>query len=175
MACIVEPQELILEQTMLYVFCLFLSPLWSDVFVFWKKWFLQKLQQNLQNFDFFSSNLFKKNGIKIFFFTFFHGLKFYMRISECICKRIMMKKKYRFFDPFTGEAPLNSWFYGRGLCMSILYSYTDRQIISKFNNMKVNFYLVGFKKWLFRMLPKILAVSFRNLELTTLTFCNRWQ
>ena len=58
MACIVEPQELILEQTMLYVFCLFLSPLWSDVFVFWKKCFLQKLQQNLQNFDFFSSNLF---------------------------------------------------------------------------------------------------------------------
>ena len=34
------------------------------------------------------------------------GLKFYMRISECICNRIMMKKKYRFFDPFTGEAPL---------------------------------------------------------------------
>ena len=36
----------------------------------------------------------------------FSGLKFYMRISECICNRIMMKKKYRFFDPFTGEAPL---------------------------------------------------------------------
>ena len=34
------------------------------------------------------------------------GLKFDMRISECICNRIMMKKKYRFFDPFTGEAPL---------------------------------------------------------------------
>ena len=34
------------------------------------------------------------------------GLKFYMRIYECICNRIMMKKKYRFFDPFTGEAPL---------------------------------------------------------------------
>ena len=34
------------------------------------------------------------------------GLKFYMRISECICNRIMMKKKFRFFDPFTGEAPL---------------------------------------------------------------------
>ena len=33
------------------------------------------------------------------------GLKFYMRIPECICNRIMMKKK-RFFDPFTGEAPL---------------------------------------------------------------------
>ena len=30
-----------------------------------------------------------------------------MRISEWICNRIMMKKKYRFFDPFTGEAPLN--------------------------------------------------------------------
>ena len=67
MACIVEPQELILEQTMLYVFCLFLSPLWSEVFVFRKKWLLQKLQQNLQNFDFFSSNLFKKSGIKNFF------------------------------------------------------------------------------------------------------------
>ena len=50
-----------------YVFRLFLSPLWSDVFVFWKKWFLQKLQQNLQNFDFFSLNLFKKSGIKICF------------------------------------------------------------------------------------------------------------
>ena len=36
------------------------------------------------------------------------GLKFYMRISECICNRIMMKKKYRFFDPFTEEAPLNT-------------------------------------------------------------------
>ena len=35
------------------------------------------------------------------------GLKFYMRISECICNRIMMEKN-RFFDPFTGEAPLNS-------------------------------------------------------------------
>ena len=70
MACIVEPQELILEQTMLYVFCLFLSPLWSDVFGFWKKWFLQKLQQSLQNFDFFSSNLFKKSGIKFFFHIF---------------------------------------------------------------------------------------------------------
>ena len=33
------------------------------------------------------------------------GLKFYMRISECICNRIMMKKNM-FFDPFTGEAPL---------------------------------------------------------------------
>ena len=33
-------------------------------------------------------------------------LKFYIHISECICNRIMMKKKYRFFDPFTGEAPL---------------------------------------------------------------------
>ena len=31
------------------------------------------------------------------------GLKFYMRISECICNLIMMKKKYRFFDPFTGS------------------------------------------------------------------------
>ena len=60
-------QELILEQTMLYVFCLFLSPLWSDVFVFLKKCFLQKLQQNLQNFDFSSSNLFKKSGKKNFF------------------------------------------------------------------------------------------------------------
>ena len=37
------------------------------------------------------------------------GLKFYMRISECIYNRIMMKKKYRFFYPFTGEAPLKSW------------------------------------------------------------------
>ena len=140
----------------------------------WRLWFLQKLQQNLQNFDFFSSNLFKKSGIKIFFHIFrdvilfkiwysliryknfwnmsscslvivhaslknmvsrktrlkflvpktggrtwrdkkihdFHnfsdsGLKFSMRISECICNRIMNKKKYRFFDPFTGEAPLN--------------------------------------------------------------------
>ena len=36
------------------------------------------------------------------------GLKFYMRISECICNRIMMKKNYRFFDPFTGEASLNA-------------------------------------------------------------------
>ena len=35
------------------------------------------------------------------------GLKFYMRISECICNQ-MMKKKYRFFDPFTGETPLKS-------------------------------------------------------------------
>ena len=31
-----------------------------------------------------------------------------MRVSECICNRIMMKKKYRFFDPFTGEALLNT-------------------------------------------------------------------
>ena len=37
------------------------------------------------------------------------GLKFYMRISECICNRIMMKKKYPFFDPFTGEAPLKTF------------------------------------------------------------------
>ena len=36
------------------------------------------------------------------------GLKFNMRISECICNRIMMKKKNRLFDPFTGEAPLKS-------------------------------------------------------------------
>ena len=34
------------------------------------------------------------------------GLKCHMRISECPCNRIMMKKKYRFFDPFTGKAPL---------------------------------------------------------------------
>ena len=33
------------------------------------------------------------------------SLKFNMRISECICNRIMMKKN-RFFDPFTGGAPL---------------------------------------------------------------------
>ena len=76
MACILEPQELILEQTMLYVFCLFLSPLYSDVFVFFLKWFLQKLQQSLQNFDFFSSNLFKKSGIKIFFHIFLHVILF---------------------------------------------------------------------------------------------------
>ena len=36
------------------------------------------------------------------------GLELYMRISECICNRIMVKKKYWFFDPFTGEAPLNA-------------------------------------------------------------------
>ena len=76
MECIGEPQELILEQTMLYVFCLFLSPLWSDVFVYWKKWFLQKLQQNLQNFDFFSSNLIKKSGIKNFFHIFLDVILF---------------------------------------------------------------------------------------------------
>ena len=34
--------------------------------------------------------------------------KFYMRISECMCNRIMLKKKYQFFDPFTGEAPLKA-------------------------------------------------------------------
>ena len=39
------------------------------------------------------------------------GLKFHMRISECICNRIMMKKKYRFFDPFTGEAPLKLYIF----------------------------------------------------------------
>ena len=37
------------------------------------------------------------------------SLKFYMRISECMCNRIMMKKKYRFFYPLTGEAPLKFW------------------------------------------------------------------
>ena len=36
------------------------------------------------------------------------GLKFYMLISECICNRIMMKKIYQFFDPFTGEAPVKA-------------------------------------------------------------------
>ena len=34
----------------LFVFLYGVSPLWSDVYVFWKKWFLQKLKQN---FDFF--------------------------------------------------------------------------------------------------------------------------
>ena len=76
MMCIVEPQEMILEQTMLYVFCLLLSPLLSDVLSFGKKWFLQKFQQNLQNFDFFSSNLFKKSGIKIFFHIFLDVILF---------------------------------------------------------------------------------------------------
>ena len=51
------------------------------------------------------------------------GLKFHMRISECIWNRIMMKKKYRFFDPFTGEAPLK--------ISSIFYKPTKLQKIQK--------------------------------------------
>ena len=54
------------------------------------------------------------------------GLKFYMRIFEGICNRIMMKKKYRFFDPFTGEAPLKCiW---RFLCGEM----SDHRICLKF-------------------------------------------
>ena len=52
------------------------------------------------------------------------GLKFYMRISEYICNRIMMKKKYRFFYPITGEAPL------KAMCHTDAPPWSAREIAS---------------------------------------------
>ena len=43
-----------------------------------------------------------------------------MRISECICNR--MKRKYRFFDPFTGEAPFKSQAFR---CLSFLVKFFE--------------------------------------------------
>ena len=63
-----------------YVFRLFLSPLWSDVFVFWKKWFLQKLQKKFAKFWFFFVKFVLKKWDKNFFFTFF-STWFYLKFN----------------------------------------------------------------------------------------------
>ena len=67
MACIVEPQELILEQTIVYVFCLFLSPLWSDGLFFEKSDFYKNYNKICKILIFFFVKFVLKKWDKNFF------------------------------------------------------------------------------------------------------------
>ena len=90
------------------------------------------------------------------------GLKFYMRISECICNRIMMKKKYRFFGPFTGEAPLKFWRalgyskidepgWFKSNIKAFFYFPVEQKLNLKLNKIKSKRNLVKKKLWLLKL------------------------
>ena len=58
------------------------------------------------------------------------GLKFYMRISECKCSRIMMKKKSIFWPIFGHEAVLNIIAQASGLTKLIFMRWKTRNSMS---------------------------------------------